>query len=250
MGPRSMAMGDASLALRGPWSVSNSPGALGKQRDISAAIAYESRYFIPGLGVSALNMSAPVGSGVVGLSAARIGINGYNHNQIGLAYGIALNEQISIGTKLNYHHLRIGGGYGSLSNVTADIGLLVMPLSSLQLAAHVVNPWRARLADFDDEQLSSALRVAAAYQFSEKVLAVLEAEKDIWLPLNLKFGVEYEPIEALHIRMGAASAQRTFTFGIGYQKRQFGADIAAEWSQLLGYSSCIALSYQLLKKQS
>lgn len=249
-GARSSAMGGASVTFTDVWSASNNPGALGLLDKYAVGLAYETRFFLPEAGLKSLVAAAPLGGGTVGLTGHSFGYASYAENRVGLAYARPLAEYISLGIQINYVQTRIGDVYGSRATVVPEIGMLVTPGDRIRIGAHLFNPTRNRLADFDDERLPTSLRVGGQYLFSEKVNAVLEVDKDMDLPVNIKTGLEYLPVEQLSIRAGFATSQGSFAFGVGYLWKGLRADLSANWNQNLGYSSTIALSYAFGKRKS
>lgn len=146
--------------------------------------------------------------------------------------------------QLNYHTVRIGDGYGSTSAVSVEAGVLAQLSDELWLGAHVYNPNRAKLAEFNDERLPSIFRLGLRYDFSEKVLAALEVEKDVDFDPVMKAGVEYHVVEYLYLRAGIATNPQQSTFGFGLVLKQFKLDVATGLHSQLGYSPQVSLLYQ------
>lgn len=249
-GARSNAMGGVSVTFTDVWSTSNNPGALAMLDKYSVGVAYESRFFLPEAGLKSLVIGAPLGGGSIGLTGHSFGYASYAENRLGLAYARQLAEYVSLGIQLNYVQTRIGDIYGSRATVVPEIGMLFMPTEKVSLGVHLYNPTRSRLADFDDERLPTTLKLGGQYTFSEKIIGAVEVEKDMDLPLNVKTGLEYTPVEQLNVRAGFATAQGSFSFGLGYVWKGLRADVAANWNQNLGYSTTIGLAYEFGKRRS
>lgn len=243
-GARASALGGASVTLADAWSTTNNPGVLGVLNHCYAAVAYENRFFLPQVGMRSISFAAPLASGTIGLIGHNYGFAGYANNRVGLGYGRKLSDFISIGVQVDYVQIRLGDIYGSRSTLVGELGMLVMPTDKIRIGAHLYNPTRSKLADYDDERVPTSLRIGGQYFFSEKVSIAAELDKDTDLKLNIKSGIEYIPVESLFIRVGFATAQNTFNLGFGYKWNGLQADVSANVSQNLGYSSAIALSYQ------
>ena len=75
-------------------------------------------------------------------------------------------------------------------------------------------------------------------QYDDMVLV-----KDIDFETDVKFGLEYQPIEILHFRVGYASTPSLSSFGFGLEFRQFTIDVASSFDSNLGFSPQVSLYY-------
>ena len=248
-GGRGYALSGATATKTDVWSATNNVGALGLQNQFALGVAYESRFFLPQTGLRSMALVAPIGSGTFSLVGHQFGHSSYQDSRVGLGFARKLNEYISLGVQINYVNVRLGDIYGSRSALAAEIGLLIMPRDNLKFAFTAYNPNRAKLADFDDERLPSTLSLAGEYEFSEKVSATVQLDKDLDLPLNIITAIEYEPVERFAIRTGFATAQGTMSFGFGYEWNKINFDVAARWQQNLGFNSAFSLSYAFGKRK-
>ncbi len=248
-GARASALGGASVTLYDAWSTTNNIGALGMIDQYQMAVAYENRFFLPQVGMRSIAFAGPLGGGSIGVVGHNYGYAGYANNRLGLGYARKLSDYVSLGVQVDYVQVRMGDIYGSKSTLVGEVGVLIMPTEKIRLGAHVYNPTRSKLANFDDERIPTSLRIGGQYIFSEKVSLLLELDKDMDLKLNIKSGIEYTPVESMFIRAGFATAQNAFNLGFGYKWNGLQADVSANVSQNLGYSSTVALSYQFGKRE-
>jgi len=248
-GGRAKGLGGASLTLADGWSGVNNQAALGLVKDWNFGVAYQNNFLLPELGLRALAVTAPVGGGTFALNGHSFGYSQYTENRLGLAYGRSLSKSLSIGVQMNYLDTRIGDVYGNRGTLVAEVGILLQPAEDILLAAHVYNPTRSSLADFDDERIPSILSIGGQYLFSERVSAMLEVEKDVDRPVNIQTGIEYSPVENFDLRLGFATAQQSFSFGLGYIWKNAVFALAAHWDQNLGYGTTASLGYRLAKKK-
>lgn len=242
-GARSASMAGASVTLVDAFSTTNNVGALGLVDQYHMAVAYESRFFLPEAAMKSVTVATPLGDGTLGLVGHTYGYAGYANNRVGLGYARKLADFISLGVQLDYVQFRMGDIYGSRSALVGEVGLLVMPSEHIRLGAHIYNPTRTKLADFANERIPTSLRIGGQYIFSEKVSAVMEVDKSIDYPVNLKSAVEYSPAKSVFLRVGYATAQTSYGFGCGFLWKGFVVDMAASWNQNLGYSSSLSLGY-------
>jgi len=244
IGGRSAGLAHASVTLADLWSVHHNQAGLALLEHSSAGFFYENRFLLSDLSLRGGAVAIPTKSGTFGLSAAAFGFELYGEGKYGLAYGRKLGSRINMGLQLNYHSLRIGEGYGNANAISVELGVLAQLTDEIWIGAHVYNPNRAQLADFDDERLPTALSLGLRYDFSEKVFTALEIEKDIDFDPVVKVGLEYHEVEYLYLRAGIATNPQQSTFGFGLQLSNFKLDVATSIHSQLGYSPQFSLLYQ------
>ncbi|MEX2597572.1 MAG: hypothetical protein WEC59_11640 [Salibacteraceae bacterium] len=249
-GARSHALGNASVSLVDGWSVTNNQGALGLLDQYFLGAAYESRYFLPEAGFAAFSFAGPLGGGSIGVVAHSYGYATYRDNRMGLSYGRKLSELISLGVQLNYSEVRIAGNYGRSASLVAEIGMLVTPNEKWRIGAHLYNPTRSRLAEFDDERIPTVLSLGTSYIFSEKVRWMLEVEKGLDQPVNFQTGIEYEPVDHFFLRTGYSTLNGSFGFGLGYKWNNMLIDISNQWDQSIGFGATLSLGYAFGKRKT
>jgi len=248
-GARSSGVGGASVMLRDQWSTSNNPGALGLVDRYFIGVAYESRYFIPEAAYKGLSFAAPLGGGTIGVIGHSFGYASYNDNRLGLSYARELSDYISLGVQVNYVQVNIGDVYGQRSSITGEVGALITPNENTAIGVHLVNPTRAKLADYDDERIPTLLKIGGSYCFSEKVKLLAQVDKDLELPINGRMGIEYEPMDDFYMRTGFSTLNRSYAFGIGYSWRGIIVDVSNQWSQQLGFGATASMAYTFGKRK-
>ena len=107
----------------------------------------------------------------------------------------------------------------------------------------VINPNRAKLAEFTDERLPTLLKLGLKYDFSKKVTVFTEVAKDIDFDANVLVAVEYKAIDLLYFRAGYATNPALSSFGFGLNLDQFKLDFASGFDSNLGFSPQVSLSY-------
>jgi hypothetical protein len=243
VGARSAGLANASLTLTDVWSVHHNQAGLGSIRKISAGVYYESRFLMPELGLSAGALAIPIGKGTFGLSFRSFGYQAYKENKIGLAYGRAFGDFLSIGMQLNFQSAVFSEFYGSSSTFTAEIGAIYKAGKKVTLAAHLFNPNQSRIAEFDDERIPSVIRFGARYLFSKQVFVVAEVENALYQKPVLRGGLEYRPIDILYVRAGISGNPMNSNFGFGLQMKKFQLDFAGAFHQVLGFTPKISLTF-------
>ncbi len=248
-GARSAGMANAGLNFTDIWSIYHNQAGLGYIQGSTASVFYENKFLISDFAYAGFAGALPLGNGAIGVSYSNFGYGAYNEGKIGLAYGMKLSDKFAVGVQLNYHSLRIDAdGYGNKGAVSADVGFRLQVSDNVSLAAHISNPTRTKLNDFDDERIPTVIRFGAGYQISEDLLATGEVEKDIDMKPVFRGGIEYQPADILFLRLGASSNPGLFAFGFGLNFDAFKVDLSTTYHSILGYSPQIALTYAPGKK--
>lgn len=209
-----------------------------------AGIFYESRFSMSELSLRGGAAVLPTKSGTFGLSIASFGYSLYGESKYGLSYGRKLSEKLCIGVQANYHNVRIAEGYGNTNALTIEGGILAQLTTKLRLGAHIYNPTRTQISEYQDERLPTILRLGMNYKFSDKVFVAIETEKDVDHKAVFKIGVEYHVIDILYLRAGIATNPVYSSFGFGLHLKQFKLDIASQFHQVLGHTPQLSLIYQ------
>jgi len=168
-----------------------------------------------------------------GLDIAHSAIEVYGEQQFRLIYGRRLGEKILLGGSAAL--LRVSAKeYGSATGATLSLSLLANPLPGLWLGAKIQNPVELELGG---AVLPSLLRIGAAWQAASTLVLLLETEKDLERPAQLKAGIEYLPVSQLVLRMGMRTDPARLGFGAGYRLKN-GLEIGsgAEWHPTLGFT--------------
>jgi len=247
-GARSAGMGNASVTLSDVWSTHNNQAGLAWLQTPSIGVYYQNKFSVSELSNLGLAYARPLKKGTIGFQWSNFGYSLYQENKIGLAYALQLSENLSGGVQLDYLRTQLGGIYGSNSALAAEIGLQAKLTSKVTIGAHFYNPTRAKLNDYNKEAIATIMRLGIDYRFSEKVLLVIETEKDIDHIAMLKTGIEYKANDKFYFRAGVATGPSLGSFGFGLNMEKYKLDIAASYHQVLGFSPELSFVYQFKKK--
>lgn len=243
-GARSAAMGNASVGLSDVWSAFNNQAGLARLSSPMAGIYYENRFLLQEMGYKAGAFALPLSQGTVALSFSHFGYSAYNESKIGLAFARAFGKYIAFGLQLDYNMARLAESYGNRNFITFEAGMLANITPELAIGAHVYNPIRAKLSEYNDERAPVIMRFGAAYEITKKITITAEAEKDTYLEANIKAGIEYKLIPQLHLRGGIATNPSSNSFGVGIFAGDFIIDISASYHYVLGFSPQASLNYK------
>lgn len=243
IGARSSGMGNASVSLGDVWSAHHNQAGLGFVRDISAGAYYENRFLLKEISIKGGAVAIPVKGGTFGLTISNFGYSLYNENKYSLSFAKAFGDKLSAGIAMDYLTTKIAEGYGSKGVLAAEFGIQAKPLKGLTIGAHVFNPTRSKIADYNDERLPTIFRFGGDYDFSEKVKVAVETEKDMSQKAIFKAGIEYKPIKEFYLRAGIGTNPTLTSFGFGINIKNLKIDIAGNYHQTLGISPQLGLTY-------
>lgn len=248
-GGRSAGMAHASVTLSDVWSTHHNQAGLAWLENPTAGVYYQNKFTISELSNLGLAYAHPFKKGTFAIQWSNFGYELYQENKVGLGYALQLSEKLSGGIQLDYLSTRLGGVYGSNSAIAAEIGLQAKLTKKLTIGAHVFNPSRTKLNDYNNEAITTVMRLGLGYTLSEKVNIVVETEKDVDHIAALKTGIEYNANEKLFFRGGISTGPTLGAFGFGLNMDNYQLDIAASYHQTLGFSPEISFNYQIKKNK-
>ncbi len=247
IGAHSSAMGNASVSFSDVWSTHHNQAGLGFVRDILAGAYYENRFLLKELSVKGAVVALPVKSGTFGLLISNFGYSLYSENKYSLSFAKAFGDKLSAGIAMDCLTTKIAEGYGSKNIFAAEIGIQAKPLKGLTIGAHVFNPTREKLADYNNERIPTILRLGVNYNFSDKVILAIETEKDISRKAIFKAGIEYKAVKGFYLRVGITTNPTLSSFGFGINLKNFKIDLSSSYHQTLGFSPQLGLTYVFKK---
>lgn len=242
-GGRSASMGHSSVMLSDVWSTHHNQAGLGWLQNPTAGVFFQNKYLLKELNYMGFAYAHPIKSGTFGLSFSNFGSSLYGESKVGLGYGMKFSDKITGGVQLNYHNTRIANNYGNHSGITAEIGMQALLTEKFMLAVHLFNPTRSKLNEYGDERIPTIMRLGFSYEFSDKVLTTLEAEKDLLNRPVFKAGIEYRTNDLIHLRAGIGTNPTIASFGFGLNLENIQIDVAASYHQTLGFSPELSLNY-------
>jgi hypothetical protein len=249
IGARSAGMGNATVSATDMWSSHHNQAGLGFVRDISAGVSYENRFLIKEISVRGGTVALPIKAGTFGLCITNFGYSQYSENKYSLSFAKAFGDKLSAGIAMDYLSTKIAEGYGTRGTLAAEAGIIAKPIKALTIGAHVYNPTRAKISEYDNERLPTIIRLGADYLFSDKVRIAVEAQKDMKYKAEFKAGLEYLPVKELYLRIGVSTNPTLSSFGFGINLKNFKIDVAANYHQTLGISPQLSLSYTFAKSE-
>ncbi len=244
-GARAAALSNVAVMYPDFWSVWHNQAGLGYYTHFSAGIHHENRFMVPELALNCIGVTIPTSTGTFGISCTHFGYPNYNENKIGLALGKAFHERFAVGLQINYLDVFINDDFGRSGTVAIEAGIIAEPIDNLMIGFHVFNPTASSFPKMEGERIPVILRMGMGYQFSDRLFLGAETEKDLELGKAFaKMGMEYRLIEYIYIRTGLSVHEYVqHSFGLGFSKYNFQADIAFSFQPVLGYTPFFSLLY-------
>jgi hypothetical protein len=249
-GARSAGMGHASVTLSDVWSSHHNQAGLAWLEQSEAGVFVQNRFLMKELNYGGFAYAHKLNTGSLALTYTNFGYHLYGESKVGVGYGMKFTDMISGGVQLNYHHLRLANNYGRNSALTAELGLQTYLTDRIMLAAHLFNPTRTTLNEYNKEKIPTIMRLGMNYLFSKQVLATIEAEKDIDMKPVFRMGIEYKTSNKLYLRGGIGTHPTLAAFGFGVYAGAVKLDVAASYHQVLGFTPDLSFVYQLKNTKS
>lgn len=246
-GGRPAALGRASVALNGVWSVFSNQAGLVWEEGWQAGVFAENRFLMKELCYEAAGISWSGRPGAFGMAISYNGFHLYNEFKAGISYARKFGKRFSTGVQLNYFRMQIAEGYGSRGVVSCDIGFMYRPDVHWTIGMQVSNPIPVKLSDHPTERLPIVFRLGTGYLIAEKILILFEGEKDLENPLVLKSGMEVRLANAVYGRIGLLTSPFTLTGGFGFSLGRLVVDIATGYQITLGFSPALSIGYSFGK---
>ncbi|RLD67743.1 MAG: hypothetical protein DRI84_01645 [Bacteroidetes bacterium] len=242
-GGRSAAMGQTGVASSDFWSVNNNQAGLGFIEGSGVGFYYDNHFMIKEVSLNQFSAVFKTKRGGFGLNVGYFGYGQYNEKKVGLAYGMKLGKRFALGVQMDYLHTFIAENYGSKSMLSFEIGLMTKITDELTLGAHIFNPIRTQISEYNDERIPTILKLGLNWDLSKDFTAAIEAESDMNNPLMLRAGLEYNIMDLMYARIGVSNNPNVFSFGVGLYLGGFKLDFSSSMHQILGYSPQISASY-------
>lgn len=238
--------GAYSKSFRDAFSIISNIGALSTQKAFNTGVYGERKFMLSETGLYTTIVTVPTSSGNFALQADYFGYKAYNETQIGIAYGLLLNEKTGIGAKINYYTVRIPT-YLSISSLNFELGTIIQISEQLYTGVSVYNPLNSSLGKNTGQKIASVYKTGIGYEMSASFLAQMEVIKEKDKDVNIHAALQYKPIARLFARVGIFTGTSSGYFGAGYLYRQLRMDISVSFHQQLGISPGLLLLYHFGK---
>ena len=222
------------------WTNLTNQAGLSEIKKFTAGANIENSFGLKELSTKSAVFAIPVNGGVFGLNISYTGFEHYYENKIGLAFAKKLSNNFKLAIQVDYLGLHIDERTNNQNAFTFEIGAQKRLMQKLILGAHIFNPIRVKLNEY--ENIPSIFKLGLLYNPNKKVAIFTEGEVENEQNSKLKLGLEYKIIKQLQLRTGVSSNPAKNSFGIGYTLNNMQIDIAVNRHQILGYSPQFSIS--------
>ncbi len=155
----------------------------------------------------------PFSFGSIGIGGMTYGYDLYRESKIILGYSYNYDNIFFVGAAANYHSYSIQN-YGNTGVFYFNLGALVYILENLRWGFSTSNINRATVADQDD-QIPVVLSTGFSFDILNNFSLNFALDKDIRYDPSIYFGIDYDIIEYLSLRLGGSNNPSRFSAGIG-----------------------------------
>ncbi|MBT8378545.1 MAG: hypothetical protein KJN64_04895 [Ignavibacteria bacterium] len=164
----------------------------------------------------------PFSFGSMAIGGSTFGFELYRESKVVLGYSYSYENILFIGASINYQTVSIKN-YGSTAAFYLNAGGLVYILDDFRWGFNVSNINRASISN-DEDQIPMIFTTGFSYNLLNNFSLNISLEKDIRYNPSVQFGIEYDIIEYLSLRMGGSNEPSRFTSGIGINYSIFSLD--------------------------
>ncbi|HYG37432.1 MAG TPA: hypothetical protein VD908_02380 [Cytophagales bacterium] len=238
-GGRAAGLAHSAITLEDESAVFYNIAGTAKLKGISAVCAYSNRFGIESLNTYSAGVLAPIKFGVASIDVTRFGNSIYNESAIGLGFSHNI-QNVSLGIKASYAQLYIEE-YGTKGVLVLEFGGIAQIIPGLTFGAHIYNLNQAAYSKENDEKVPITMKAGLGFKPFDKVLLLIEIEKNLKYQTRFRGGLEYKIIKSLFLRTGISTHPIQSSFGFGLDLKRFKIDYGFGAYQRIGFQHSISL---------
>lgn len=242
MGARSLSMGQTGTSLpSAPWAAFSNSALLPFEGNSVSFYGFRYVGFTEITDMAAV-LTIQAKPGTFAGAVHRYGFSLYQQSRFLAAYRFSAGHFHS-GVSFSYHHVQIGGNYGSAGAFGVDLGIALELSSGLWFGSRMTNlnqPSYGR----SDEQLPREIAAGVSFYLSDSLLLTTEIVKDVLFPLSFRGGFEFEIVPSFFLRTGFTTKPDTFSAGFGLLMDRWTINIGLQQHDPLGLSPAIDMGIQ------
>jgi len=233
-GAKQISLSNSDVALSNDvFSVFNNPAGLSQFNWREVGIYYSPAPFgLAELANGYVAYAEPFTFGTVALGGMTYGFDLYRESMISLGYSYNYENKFFAGLVVNYHTYSIQN-YGTTSAFYLNMGGLAYITQKLRWGFAIANINRASIGN-EDDQIPIIYSTGFSYDLINTLIINLAVEKDIRYKPSVQFGLEYNIIEYLSLRVGFQNEPARYAAGIGINYSIISLDYAVFTHQDLG----------------
>jgi hypothetical protein len=223
-GARQISLANSDVALANDvFTLFNNPAGLSQINWREVGIYYSPAPFgLTELANGYVAYLEPFSFGSMAIGGSTYGLELYRESKVALGYSYNYDNIFFIGASVNYQTVSIKN-YGTAAAFYLNGGGLVYILDDLRWGFNVSNLNRASFGN-DEDQIPMVLSTGLSYNVLDNFSLNFSLEKDIRYNPSVQFGIEYDIIKYLSLRIGASNEPSRFSSGIGINYSIFSLD--------------------------
>jgi hypothetical protein len=225
-GAKQISLSNSDVALSNDvFSLFNNPAGLAQMNWREIGVYYSPAPF--GLselanGYAVYNEPTSIGSFAIG--GMSYGFELYRESKISLGYSYNYLNSFFAGLTLNYQTISIQN-YGDDGALSLNLGLLAYIANNFRLGFSIQNINRATFGS-EKDQIPMILNTGLSYDVADELTLNFAVEKDIKYKSSFQFGINYDLIDYLSLRIGFSNEPSKYSAGIGINYSLFSLDYA------------------------
>jgi hypothetical protein len=212
-GAKQIALASSNVAdENNVFSIFSNPAGLARLTQREFGVYYSpSPFGIKELSNGYISYVEPSSFGNLSVGAYTYGFELYRENQLNLAYSAKISDNIYLGLTSFYHSVKIER-YGNSGVFNIKLGGIFILNENLIVGFSLHNPLR-----FNKSKIELPLLYNVGFTYIPVINSSLNfaISKEIDFPVSLRFGIEYEIIEYLHLRVGVQNEPDLYSGGFG-----------------------------------
>jgi hypothetical protein len=242
--PASFSPGNASVAYTKNWTCFQNPSILAKENYTSIFLDYENRFQLKELSTGSLGLAIPTKQINLGLGYSYFGYSQYHEMQAGISLAREFSKRFFLGLGFNYYNVLISPDEAYKGTLITQIGLLSNLSENFVIGFHAYNPTQASIRlKLTSKRIPSVFELGCSYNFSEKLLWVVQLDKATDAPIEWKTGFEYRLVKTISLQVGGYGNPFVPKVGMAFYLKKLKLDMDFERHTLLGINSHCRLSY-------
>ncbi len=223
-GARQISLANSDVALANDvFTLFNNPAGLSQINWREVGVYYSPAPFgLTELANGYVAYLEPFSFGSIAVGGSTYGFDLYRESKVLLGYSYNYSNLFFVGAAINYHSFSIKN-YGSTGVFYINIGGLAYILKNLRWGFSINNLNRASPSVAED-QVPMILSTGLSYNILNEFSINFSIEKDIRYNPSVQFGIEYDIIEYLSLRIGASNEPSRYSTGIGINYSIFSLD--------------------------
>jgi len=225
-GAKQISLSNSDVALSNDvFSLFNNPAGLAQMNWREVGIYYSPAPF--GLSELANGYAAyhePTSIGSFALGGMSYGFDLYRESKVTLGYSYNYIDKFFAGVTLNYQTVSIQN-YGNDGALFISFGGLAYVSNVFRIGFSIQNINRATFGN-EDDQLPMVFNTGLSYDVADELTVNFAIDKDIKYKASFQFGINYDIIEYLSLRIGFSNEPSKYSAGIGINYSMFSLDYA------------------------